>query len=338
MNKLTLIYNNPDPSAGGIPRYGHRVLNGLEEKGTDFAEADFSELERGTVQDKVLNLLFRRKLFIRRESGKTGEVNHFLQPEIYFPTEGEDIVTVHDLYQMRQWEPETVYGKVKKSLYRRRLDRVKENADRVIAISTLTKSELIDEGFNEDKIDVVSLGVREKFKPGKKFSEREYRIGYIGDYIPRKRVGKMLEDFQNSGLERFEVELGGSGGSKEGLLKQEHSDREDVNFEGRIPEEELVSWYSNLKAFVFPSELEGFGLPILESTACGTPVFIYEDAKIPEEVAEYCFKIETLDEIPRKLEELDPETLEENASKVKKEFSWEKTVRKTTEIYEEYGE
>ncbi len=335
--QLTVIYNNPDPQAGGIPRYAHRILEGFKDRDIEFQEIDFTDISSDNVVGKVANLAWRRKRHRQKNAHKLRGTNLFVQPELYWPTQGTDIVTVHDLF-MKEYRASGIYGKIRQKLYNIRFQRAINHADHFISVSTQTQDKLVEEGVDEDDITVINLGVREKFTQEKEYSERDDRIGYLGDFRPRKRVGKLLADFEENKeeLEDLELVIGGGGGDHEEELKGKYSGKEKIEFEGKIPEENLVSWYNNLKAFVFPTELEGFGLPVLEATACGTPVFVYEDAAIPEEVKEYCYEIESVSEITRKLGNSNEE-LREKSSEVKKKFNWDKTVRETLEALKNEG-
>jgi glycosyltransferase involved in cell wall biosynthesis len=337
MNNLTIIYNNPDPQAGGIPRYAHRILQGLEEDGA-FQEIDFTPISSDNVFGKVANLVWKRKQHRRKNSHKLSGTNLFVQPELYWQTQGTDIVTVHDLF-MKEYKATGIYGKIRQKLYNIRFQRAIDNADHFISVSTQTRDKLIEEGVDEEDITVINLGVREKFSQEKEYSERENKIGYLGDFRPRKRVGKLLPDFDENReeLEDLELVIGGGGGDHEEELKEKYSGKENIRFEGKIPEEDLVDWYNNLEAFVFPTELEGFGLPVLEATACGTPVFVYEDAAIPEEVKEYCYEINSVEEISERLTEISQEELEEKSSQVEEKFDWSKTVEETLEVLTNEG-
>ena len=335
--KLTLIYNNPDPGSGGIPRYAHRIREGLKEEKIDFSEVDFTDISGDSVFEKIKNLIWTRPKFIRQQKKDMDGVNLFVQPELYFKTPGTDIVTVHDLFMKYYTDVEGLYENFRQKIYVRRFERAINNADHFIAVSTQTKEQLMKEGVEEDKISVVNLGVREKFSIQESWEERENKIGYLGDFRPRKNVGRLLEDFTENSeeLENFEVVLGGGGGSEENRLKEKYSGKEKIEFQGRIPEDGLTEWYNTLKAFFFPSELEGFGLPVLEAVSCGTPVFIYEDADIPEEVKEYCIEVGSVEEISGKLEELSNKEIEKNAQKISEEFDWEKTVSDTVKLIED---
>ncbi|MFB6158100.1 MAG: glycosyltransferase [Candidatus Nanohalobium sp.] len=334
--KLTLIYNNPDPGSGGIPRYAHRIKEGLKEQEIDFSDVDFTHISGDSVFGKVKNLVWTRPRFIRQQKKDMTGVNLFVQPELYFRTPGTDIVTVHDLFMKYYTDVDGLYENFRQKIYVRRFERAINNVDHFIAVSTQTKQQLIKEGVEEEKISVINLGVREKFSIQENWEDRENEIGYLGDFRPRKNVGRLLEDFtENSDeLEEFELVLGGGGGSEEGKLKEKYSGKEKIKFQGRIPEDGLTEWYNFLKAFFFPSELEGFGLPVLEAVSCGTPVFIYEDADIPEEVKEYCITVESVSDVPGKLEELSNGEIQEKVDEISEEFDWDKTVSETVSLIE----
>lgn len=334
--EITLIYNNPDPQAGGIPRYSYEIKEGVKESDLHLNKIDFTQLKRDNIIQKTLNIFYRRNKFIKDNKKKLTATNLFLQPEIYFPTKRKDIVTIHDIYAIRNWEPKTLYERIKQEIYRSRIKKVKKNAELIISVSELTKNQLIDEGFDKEKIKTINLGVRNKFDAKATVSEQK-SIGYIGDFSPRKRVKKMLEDYEeNKEKMQHDLCLGGSGGSDEKRIKEKYSGSKRINFEGRVPEKSLVEWYNKLQAFVFPSESEGFGLPILEATACETPVFVYKDAKITPEVRKYCFEIESINQISHKLEEISKKTLEKNAREVKEKFNWQKTVDKTIKLQKKH--
>jgi glycosyltransferase involved in cell wall biosynthesis len=335
--ELTLIYNNPDPGSGGIPRYAHRIKEGLKQQEIDFSDVDFTDISGDSVFEKVKNLVWTRPRFIREQKKDMKGVNLFVQPELYFRTPGTDIVTVHDLFMKYYTDVDGLYENFRQKIYVRRFERAINNADHFIAVSTQTKQQLIKEGVDEEKISVVNLGVREKFSIQDSWSKRENKIGYLGDFRPRKNVGRLLEDFTGNSedLENFELVLGGGGGSEEGRLKEKYSGKNRIEFQGRIPENGLTEWYNSLKAFFLPAELEGFGLPVLEAVSCGTPVFIYEDADIPEEVKEYCITVNSVTEVLGKLEELSDEEVQEKADEISQEFDWDKTVSETVNLIED---
>lgn len=109
---------------------------------------------------------------------------------------------------------------------------------------------------------------------------------------------------------------------------------------GEVPEEDLPALYRLATAFVFPSLWEGFGLPILEAMACGTPVACANSSSLPEVAgdAALLFDPTSPGEIAGALlrllgePELRAELLQRGLARAKG-FSWEKTALETLSVY-----
>lgn len=115
-------------------------------------------------------------------------------------------------------------------------------------------------------------------------------------------------------------------------------DRE-IEMRGFVPREDLPALYSGAKAFISPSLYEGFGLPILEAFACGTPVITGNTGSMPEVAGEAAFLIDPFDteEISQALVKMDRDgdlvlQLRKKGRERVKKFSWEKTAEKLLDI------
>jgi glycosyltransferase involved in cell wall biosynthesis len=119
----------------------------------------------------------------------------------------------------------------------------------------------------------------------------------------------------------------------------------DVIFLDFVPHQDLPVLYSGADIFVYPSLYEGFGLPVLEAMACGTPVICSNVSSLPEIAGDAAILVD-----PHHVEELSQaiycllmdaakkEELREKGLKRAQMFSWEKTASKTLEVYQEvYG-
>jgi glycosyltransferase involved in cell wall biosynthesis len=337
---VRLIFNEPDPSKGGIPRYAYRLRQAHNGE-----EIDFTEFQQGNnLWQKLWNNLYGRRRFLKKNHDGKKKVNHFVQPELYTPgLPGRDVVTVHDLFLFRDDQYSGIYGKGRKFFYKKRLKQAVKHADRFIAVSQQTKIQMINRlGISDRKIDVINLGFRDKFQK-KDDVETDYRdkIGYLGDARGRKRVDKLLEDWKKSINYRitrrdiiystdfpFLLELAGPAGEVD---FSEQEKRGDIKYRGFIPEEDLVNWYNEISALFIPSSEEGFGLPILEAVACHTPVYVYRDARITPELYEYVTRVESVSELNPK--EKTEEELAELAEKARERFDWNDTIRKTHSMY-----
>ncbi|NIN98160.1 MAG: glycosyltransferase, partial [Anaerolineae bacterium] len=113
-----------------------------------------------------------------------------------------------------------------------------------------------------------------------------------------------------------------------------------IRFVGSVPAADLPALYTGAFVFVFPSEYEGFGLPVLEAMACDTPVSCSQTSSLPEVVgdAALMFDPTSVDVIAETLQRLIEDDdlrheLQQRASARAKLFSWERTSSKTLQQY-----
>lgn len=153
-----------------------------------------------------------------------------------------------------------------------------------------------------DRIDVVYPGVDERFKPQSAEQLTAFRqenklpqrfILHVGTLQPRKNLPFLLDVFAQLRQDPAFVDLslvlaGGKGWFYEEIFNrvQALGLTEWVHFPGYVPDETLPQWYGAAACLVFPSAYEGFGMPILEAMACGTPVIAANTSSIPEAVGE----------------------------------------------------
>ena len=167
------------------------------------------------------------------------------------------VVTVHDLAVLRY--PET-FPRWHRLYGRAGLRRVLQRAAAVVAVSELTKGEVVDlAGVPPERIRVVSNGVDPVFSPLPTVSRGAYVLA-VGTLEPRKNLARAVEAARLAGVELRVVGARGWGGV-------------DVpGWLGEVPDSELASLYRGARCVLYPSLYEGFGLPVLEAMACGTPV------------------------------------------------------------------
>jgi len=179
------------------------------------------------------------------------------------------VVTVHDLAILRAPEAfprwHRLYGKVG-------LDRVLRAADAVVAVSDFTRSEVTAlADVPAERIRVVPNGVDAVFTPDGPRGEGDYALA-VGTLEPRKNLRRAVDAAREAGVELRAVGARGWGGvDVEGWV-------------GEIPDAELAALYRGARCVVYPSLYEGFGLPVLEAMACGSPV-VTSSATAMEEIA-----------------------------------------------------
>lgn len=186
-------------------------------------------------------------------------------------------------------------------------------SDMIIADSAFTKSEILKHlRYPEEKIEVIHLGVNhEKFKPTRPdphvlirhgiWPDEKYLL-YVGVEHPRKNLEGAIKAFYKvkKKLKRVKfVKVGKPSwlGARRRLqtLVQALDLVNDVVFTEYVKDNELVQIYCGAQAFVFPSFYEGFGLPVLEAMACGTPVVASNTSSLPEIVGNAALTVEPLD-------------------------------------------
>jgi glycosyltransferase involved in cell wall biosynthesis len=181
------------------------------------------------------------------------------------------VVTVHDLAVLRYPEAfprwHRLYGKAG-------LRRVLRGADAVVAVSEFTKDEVVElVGVDPGRVRVVPNGVDAVFtrEASDKSSQGCYVLA-VSTLEPRKNLARAVEAARLADVELRVVGARGWGGV-------------DVpGWVGEVPDAELASLYRGARCVLYPSLYEGFGLPVLEAMACGTPVVTSKGTAM-EEVA-----------------------------------------------------
>jgi glycosyltransferase involved in cell wall biosynthesis len=231
-------------------------------------------------------------------------------------------------------------------------------ADRIITISNYSKNEIVRElGIAENKVTVVYLGVRDPFGEVAASDvdlsalrdlgiSGEY-IFYIGGFQHRKNVATLLRAFRQvlDTYPAIKLVLGGSQSSDSSSvasLANQLGIADSVVFTGTLSVEQVASLMRRATIFVLPSLHEGFGLPVLEAMACGTPVICSNVTALPEVAGDAVRSIDPLDVsgFASAMRQLlaDPEarsSLAEAGRRRAAMFSWDETARRTREVYEE---
>jgi glycosyltransferase involved in cell wall biosynthesis len=176
---------------------------------------------------------------------------------------------------------------------------------------------------------------------------------YAGRISPHKNVVRMIEAFSalKTELEKDQLfpdlkliiigdDVSGNPDLRRTVIRS--GVQNDVRFLGFVPIEVLRTFYDAAKIFVFPSLYEGFGLPPLEAMAHGTPVVTSNVTSLPEVVGNAAVLVhpENVFEIMRALHRvlLDQplrEKMKERSYRQAAKFSWEKSVRRIMEVYQE---
>jgi glycosyltransferase involved in cell wall biosynthesis len=229
-------------------------------------------------------------------------------------------------------------------------------ADIVIADSLATQRDLVQLiKFPSEKIRVVPLGVDDQFAPPaqeriaecrKRYSLPDDFILYLGTLEPRKGIDTLIEALHllKDHISHSLVIVGKKGWYYDRIQAQitRLGLKNRVYELGYIADEDLPCMYGAASTFVFPSRYEGFGLPIIEAMACGTPVITTNISSLPEVAGDSTLLVspdhpgELRDAVYRVLNDL----ILANELRVRgisraKLFTWQKTAQMTLSIYEE---
>ncbi len=228
-------------------------------------------------------------------------------------------------------------------------------ADKIIAVSQATKQQIVDIfKIAPEKIVVTYEGVSEKYrviqdrveveKVISKYGVKKPYILFVGTMDPRKNLIRLIQAFQKVKIEKKDLKLVIVG--SKGELYTEELNKLIVSGEivltGYVDEEDLVYLYNGALAFVFPSLYEGFGLPILEAMACGTPVITSKIYSMPEVAGDAALLVdpesinEIADAIMRLLDDqvLRNKLIDKGLARAK-QFTWDKTAAETLAVYQE---
>lgn len=207
------------------------------------------------------------------------------------------VVTVHDLAFIHQ--PDS-YTRLNRYYFKFLLPQVVSRADLIITDSYSSKEDIINYlAVAEDKIKVIYPGINPNFKlVDDKLCLQRVRLRYkiyksfilnvSGLITPRKNLNTLIRAFsrlRRTGKTDLQLVIVGEKGwffadifRLISRLKLEN----DVIFTGPIPLDDLVALYNAAELFVFPSQYEGFGFPVLEAMSCGAPVICSNVSSLPE--------------------------------------------------------
>jgi len=185
---------------------------------------------------------------------------------------GRSVVTLHDLHFER--DP-SVMGLLDRLTFRAVVPRAARKADHVLAVSERTKRDAVElYGLAAGRITVTPLAVDPAFTPGD--GTHDGYLLFVGAVQQRKDPLAALDAAQATGLPLVVV-----GPEKDQALAAELR-RRGADVRGVVPKAELAELYRRAAAVVLLSRYEGFGIPVLEAMASGTPVVLSDDAALRE--------------------------------------------------------
>lgn len=245
------------------------------------------------------------------------------------------ITTVHDLAPIKY--PQYTPAKIVRT-HKVRLERAKKMASKIIAVSQSTKTDLVEMGFNANKIVVIYEAADPLPRVDKatednilnKFNlEKNNFLLNVGTN-PRKNnanIALTFEQLHKKGIvDKFVV----TGNLPKNKVK-------NINYLGFVSDTELAVLYKNAAVLVYASMYEGFGIPILQAFEAGCPVVTSQVSSLPEVAGNAAVLVN-----PMQSEDIavgimsairNKKTLIKKGKLQAKKFSWQKCANQTLEVY-----
>ncbi|MFC1649109.1 glycosyltransferase family 4 protein [Patescibacteria group bacterium] len=286
-----------------------------------------------TVSDIIWNKF--RRVSIDRFIGKV-DVFHASDWSLP-PTDAKVVTTVHDLVPILY--PDLSHPKLV-AVHGNLMDLAKTESDALIVPSKTTRRDLVKLGFDSKKINVIPEAVSDEFSPSVKYKIERVKkhYGITGKYVfalghgHRKNTEKLIEAFKKTVLDVNVILIIAGGGRV-----QVNWRGEGVKFLGFVPQKHLPALFSGAEVFVYPSLYEGFGLPILESFACDTPVVTSDIGSMREIASGAAILVDPMNTISIskgiRCAHKDRLALIKSGRKRLKNYSWKSTATQTLKVY-----
>lgn len=304
-----------------------------------------------TIIWQRLNLPLPAELVMGRADVLHGP-DYILPPALNTPR----VVTIHDLAFLTN--PECALPSLVEYLTRV-TPRAIRRADRVIAVSQRTADDLVERlRVPREKIRVIHLGVDSAFNPGRDPTQEERlrkRLGItqpfllaVGTIEPRKNYEGLIAAFARATRmpdgPPLLVIVGRKGWLYDGVFAavDTYDVRDRVLFLDFVADGDLPTLYHAAKALAMPSIYEGFGIPVVEAMASGTPVICSDTGPLPEIAGDAArlVPVGDVDALANGLRDLFADdtmrqTLRERGLARARLFSWTDAARKHLEVYRE---
>jgi glycosyltransferase involved in cell wall biosynthesis len=269
------------------------------------------------------------------------------------------VITIYDLIPLtaKQYVPPILTN-----YFNEILESINYDKDWAICISEYTRQEFCDyTGMSLNRTTVMPLAADEHFQPvleqnlireacqRYKIPQNPYFLCLASQLELRKNIPHLINSFIKLLQEKpnLEVNLVLIGtlryASKEmsKLMEKVPQFKERIIITGYVPDEDLSALYSGAVAFVFPSLYEGFGLPVLESMQCGTPVICSNATSLPEVAGDAAILVSPTDEdelcqamLNLLTDSALQQDLRQRGLERAKQFTWSKAADKVVDLYQ----
>ena len=315
----------------GIGRFARHVLEGLEYHPVPLTSEPGAPLDSLRLSQALRNL---------------GDNDLSFSPGYNAPLfcRARFIFTIHDLTHIHCPE----ISKLRFRLYYATvMKRACRRSSKILTVSEFTRKEILEwAGVQPEKVVNVGCGV----DPAYKFEGEVYGLPFryllsVSNRRPHKNEFRVVEAFARANLdERIHLVFTGNPAPELTRQIELHQLQSRVDFVGVLTEEKMPPLYRGAEALIFPSLYEGFGLPILEAMACGTPVVTSNITAMPEVAGDAALQVDprSVNEITKAINQVVSDaTLREGLRQRGRErrirFSWVSTANRVHAILSETG-
>lgn len=324
----------------GIENYTKYILKNISDK-TDI------NIQKPTTTNRYLAHLWTHFIL----PFKSGDILYCpanIAP-IFVPKNKKLIITIHDVAFLTYKKS---FSKFFYLYYSSLIPFNIKRADEIITVSTASKKEIIKFfPYANNKITVIPLGIDKKYKI-KKDLKKKKQILYVGSINERKNIIGVIESFEKlpKELDYTLVLIGNffnifslSNKMKKTLARAKKNSK--ITFKQGLDDESLIYEYNISSIFILPSFYEGFGLPLLEAMACGTPIITSRISSMPEVCGDAALYVNPYDieEISNKLKmliddkDLQEELVQKGLEKIKG-YTWGNAANAHVAIFQKLHE
>jgi glycosyltransferase involved in cell wall biosynthesis len=313
-----------------------------------------------TVLEPSPNYSLREQIHVpwvlMREKPDVFHAPHYILPS---GVRAHSVVTIHDCIHLMF--PQYLRNRAAYTYARVAMWSAARRSDCILTVSQASKRDILHFfAVPPEKIEVIYNAIDEQFwvEPNAEAVARvreRYQLDqrfvlYVGNIKPHKNLVRLIEAFaalRHGELDDLKLLIIGDEISKLPALRRAvHSLKlhKHVRFLGYQPDDTLAILYRLAAVFVFPSLYEGFGLPPLEAMASGTPVVTSNVSSLPEVTGDAAVLVDPHDtsSIEHGMRRVltDPAlaaSMRQSGLQRAREFSWERSVRRTLEVYQKVG-
>lgn len=356
----------------GIGRYTESLLNALfeiDQKNEYVLLSSGSyqpDLGKPSIHISIPNKLLNLRTLLVRHPPITWRVREPIDliflPNLNITTLPEDIPTVLTLHDLSWFFYPQFYSKKMQWWHTATRPHELIRKSRALIVPSLSTKRDVERVFNlpSEKIHVIAHGVSELFQPNMQASDHGVRsrfklpkrfVVFVGTIEPRKNLLALIEgvrEYREKTRDDLHLVIVGRWGWKSHRLRRRLWKRDArgwIHHLDRIEDKDIPAIYRSAEATIFPSIYEGFGLPVLESLASGTPLITSHTSSLPEVSGDAAIYIDPYNsrDITQALQGLLGSStlqkqLRERGLERAQRFSWHKAASETLRVFESSAE